>query len=124
MQIDQSTQAAQFASENLAEINKAKSVILAASDTFLKDTMHVDVPIKVVAEAFTEIERGNITGFIQIIRPMASDYIKAGFSEEFWHIVDSANFFSDATGIQWRYMTTDGRHQSLLWAAEHAKSIH
>lgn len=121
--IDQVSQADLFQNENKLAIMAVQHSLLQAARRFISGVAGKVLPSDVVLIAEAEINRASVQGFIQTVRPLASNFVAAGMSNSFWDIVDACNFYNDATDASWPYMSTENRSRSLKWAADHASLV-
>lgn len=105
-------------SEDVAQTQVA---IVNAGKRFLQRPSPLDS--KIAQHAASCLDEMDIYEFISVIRPEAAKFVAAKRSSVFWDMVDAVNFFMDAVGTQWKYMTEAKRAQSLKWAADHASLI-
>jgi len=122
--MNQVTEAVTFHDQNCAEVKRVEVLVLAAAKRFLdgSDAKAV-LPEQVIAEAQAAVGRTNVFDYFSVIRPYAALFVAARSSLSFWAVIDSCNFFRDATSSGWRYMTQERRRQNLAWAAEEAALV-
>lgn len=121
--IDQTIEATTFTRDNQAEIDATRTALLEAVTRFLSGDAKAVLSASAIATITEAVASRNLDGVFATLRPLAPDCIEARLSAAFWDVVDGINFFRDAIGTHWPYMTIAKRQQSLIWAKEHAAQV-
>ena len=103
-------------------IKRTEEAILTAVRHFLISGKDV-IPSEVAKLAHQEVQKCNLPGVFNVLRPQAARLAKSSIDNEYWDLVDAIGFYADATGSDWPYLTMTTRDQRLTWAAEKAATL-
>jgi hypothetical protein len=123
MKINQIDEAVHFFMVNHEEVKTVEATILTAAQRFLEGPAKTVLPEEIIVEAQVALQRTAIEDFTLLIRGYAAGFVTKKISGQFWSMIDAGNFFMDATGSRWPYMTQEKRQISLHWAAEDAALV-
>lgn len=121
MSLNQVYEAEQFLDAHIKQIREVQNAVVEAGSRFLKKTIDL-LPQEVLARARMALDAGSVDIFVRIIRPHAAGLVNLP-AVAFWDMVDAANFFGDAIGTLWPYMTQERRADSLRLAGEYAGRV-
>ena len=122
--LDQEFERQKFVHENRVAIDVAQQALLFATRRFLDGSARAVMSGTEIQTAVGLLKRNHPTRIAGLIRPLASEFGRAGMSGPYWDLIDSLNSYDDAIGTRWEYLTQDQRKQHLVWVLEDAPKVH
>lgn len=124
MEMDQLSEASWFHDENAVEVLRVRELLLQVGSGYLaRPEVSGLLPAAEMLRAQVSLQARRPEGVLLAIRGQASAFVRAGLSGPYWDVVHALEFWSDALGSRWPYMTQERRKQYLAWAAEHAAVV-
>lgn len=123
----QNMEAKQFKQSNANLIDATEKALATEIQKFLESHESISViHPSLRAVAVDSIELGKLGTAASIIRHCAGEFcslLPPQGRKRYWSLIDAFNFFQDATGTQWTYMTQERRSVSLRWANDELRSL-
>lgn len=118
---NQKAVAAAFMSANKADYDAMENRAIEVAKRFCAEAACNRVSAEIVASLTGYLDSGDTVGFIYEFRQLASSFCPG--SACYWQLIDAFGALSDASGVQWAYMTVAIRVTRLKHAGEHLDMV-